>query len=188
MGSPRLHITGASCSGVTTLGRALADKLGVQQVDVDGFYWMPTDPPFTTKRPPEERVRLIRQELPEKGWLLTGSLMGWGDALIKNVSMIVFVDTPTSIRMTRLKNRETERYGDRIKSGGDMFEIHTAFHQWALQYDDPTFSGRNRAKHETWLTVQEAPILCLDGTSTVSHLVSLVIQALSEVAPPEGCS
>lgn len=55
----RIYITGASCAGVTTLGQNLATRLDVQHVDVDDFYWMPTNPPFTTKRPADERVSLI---------------------------------------------------------------------------------------------------------------------------------
>ena len=46
-----IHITGASGAGVTTLGAALAERLGGAQFDVDDFFWMPTVPPFTDKRP-----------------------------------------------------------------------------------------------------------------------------------------
>ena len=90
----RLYLTGASCSGVTTLGRELALLLAVQHLDVDDFYWLPTDPPFTMKRAPEDRVRQIRERQGNSGWVLTGSFDGWGDTLIGNVDLIVFLDTP----------------------------------------------------------------------------------------------
>jgi hypothetical protein len=87
---------------VTTLGKALADQLAVQQLDVDDFYWMLTNPPFTTKRPPEERVNLIRQRQGDDGWILTGSFDGWGDALIDGVDLIVFADhTGTQVMAVR---------------------------------------------------------------------------------------
>lgn len=114
----RIYITGASCSGVTTLGRTLAHRLAVQHLDVDDFYWMPSNPPFTTKRAPEERVRLIRQRQGDDGWVLTGSFDGWGDALIDEADLIVFVYAPTSVRLERLQAREKERFGDRIIPGG----------------------------------------------------------------------
>lgn len=183
MDQPRVHITGASCSGVTTLGLALADKLEVRHMDVDDFYWIPTDPPFTIKRHPEERVRLIRQELPEDGWVLTGSFLGWGDALIGDIKTIVFVDTPTPVRMKRLLERESERFGDRIKPGGDMYETHNAFREWASQYDDPTFTGRSRARHEAWLGAQRVPVLRVNGTRPVGDLVSSVLQEMRGVHP-----
>lgn len=59
----RIYITGASCAGVTTLGRNISTRLGIGQVDVDDYYWMPTNPPFTTKRPPGDRVALMQQAL-----------------------------------------------------------------------------------------------------------------------------
>lgn len=74
----RVYITGASCAGVTTLGQNLAARLGVLHVDVDDFYWMPTDPPFTTKRAAPERVSLMQQRLGNEDWVLTGSCMNWG--------------------------------------------------------------------------------------------------------------
>jgi hypothetical protein len=142
---------------------------------------MLTNPPFTTKRPPEERVNLIRQRQGDDGWILTGSFDGWGDALIDGVDLIVFVVTPTSVRLERLLAREKERYGDRIMPGGDMHEIHVAFHQWASRYDDPTFSGRNRARHEAWLSGQMIPVIRLDGTHEVDNLAMTVTEALTKV-------
>lgn len=74
---------GASCSGVSTLGARLSEHLVVPLLDVDGFYWIPTDPPFTIKRPPEDRVSLIEMRQAETpGWVLAASLVGWGNALV----------------------------------------------------------------------------------------------------------
>ncbi|WP_428696301.1 AAA family ATPase [Stappia sp.] len=173
---PRIYITGASCAGVTTLGAALAERLGLRHFDVDGYYWMPTDPPFTQKRPPDERVRLIAADMEKgEGWVLTGSFDRWGDALIEDVDLIVFVTTPTPLRLERLKARERERFGDRIDPGGDMHEIHTAFADWASHYDEPGFSGRNRARHEEWLGAQSVPVLHIDGSRSVEEARNNVI-------------
>jgi adenylate kinase family enzyme len=71
----RIYITGASCAGVTTLGQNVATLLGLRHVDVDDYFWMPTNPPFTTKRPPSERVSLLQQKSGYDDWVLTGSCM-----------------------------------------------------------------------------------------------------------------
>ena len=72
-----IHIFGASGSGTTTLGRELSRLLGFRLLDTDDFYWMPTDPKFTVKRPPEQRVELMRNELRKPGSaVISGSLMG----------------------------------------------------------------------------------------------------------------
>ncbi|MFL1386133.1 AAA family ATPase [Pseudomonas tritici] len=178
----RIYITGASCAGVTTLGQNLATRLDVRQVDVDDYYWMPTDPPFTTKRPPADRVSLMQQALGDDDWVLTGSCLGWGDALIADAELIVFVITPTSVRLERLDAREMERYGGRIAPGGDMYQIHEAFREWASQYDDPNFSGRNRAWHEAWLSRQAAPVLRVDGMSSAEQMAEDVVQAVSRMS------
>ncbi|WP_333827857.1 ATP-binding protein [Pararhodobacter sp.] len=177
---PRIYLTGASCAGVSTLGALLSQQLDVPQLDVDDFYWMPTDPPFTTKRPPDERVRLIGQQQSEAdGWVLTGSFIGWGDALIDQVDLIVFVQTSTALRLQRLDAREAARHGARILPGGDMHAAHMAFRNWASRYDDPAFSGRNLAQHELWLREQTAPVLRLDGAQPSGALALRVAQMLS---------
>ncbi|WP_122208641.1 adenylate kinase [Pseudomonas viridiflava] len=177
----KIYITGASCAGVTTLGNTLVSLLRIRHLDIDDFYWMPTDPPYTTKRPPEERVVLIQQSLGDDNWVLTGSCMGWGDPLINEADLIVFVVTPTPVRLERLAVREKERFGDRIAPGGDMHEIHVAFRDWASQYDVPTFSGRNRGWHEDWLLKQKAPVMRVDGLNSASEVAADVMQRLLQV-------
>lgn len=178
----RIYITGASCAGVTTLGHNLATRLGIRHVDVDDFYWMPTNPPFTTKRPPSDRVSLMQQALGDDGWVLSGSCMVWGDALIADADLIVFVATPTPVRLERLAARERARFGERIAPGGDMHAIHVAFREWASQYDDPNFSGRNRAWHEAWLSHMAAPILRIDGADSVGAMVTAVVHWVSKMS------
>ncbi|MBF7142901.1 MULTISPECIES: AAA family ATPase [Pseudomonas] len=175
----RICITGASCAGVTTLGQNLAAQLGLRHADVDDYFWIPTDPPFTTKRPVSERVPLIQQALGEDDWILTGSCMGWGDALLTQLDLIVLVVTDTPVRLERLAAREKARFGDRIARGGDMHEIHTGFMEWASQYDNPTFSGRNRAWHEQWLSRQTSPVMRIDGTISTESMTLDVIRGLS---------
>jgi adenylate kinase family enzyme len=78
LGAPRIHITGASGSGVTTLGAALAARLGAAHLDTDFFYWKPTDPPFTVKRETADRpARVVAaMDAAPAGRILSGSLDG----------------------------------------------------------------------------------------------------------------
>ncbi|WP_432354451.1 adenylate kinase [Agrobacterium sp. rho-13.3] len=157
----------------------LSKQFAVPLLDVDDFYWMPTDPPFTIKRPPEDRVRLIKdQQAKNEGWVLSGSFVGWGDTLIENVDLIVFLYTPTAIRLQRLDRREALRYGDRILPSGDMYEGHLAFRDWASHYDSPSFSGRNLEQHNLWLNAQSAPVLRLHGEKDTQALAQTVKTAL----------
>lgn len=178
MTGPRIHITGAACTGTTTLGAALAKALNVPHLDTDDFYWRRTELPYTDKRPAAERLALMRAALGEDGWVISGSLDGWGDALVAEADLIVFLTAPTAVRLARLKTRERRRFGARIEPGGDMEHIHASFLVWAAQYDDSGFTGRSRLRHETWLAEQDKPVLRLDALRPVEELVRRVTRAL----------
>lgn len=59
MAGCRIH-TGASGSGTSTLGPALAGKLAVPHHDTDDDDWLPTDPPYATARPAAARLLLMQ--------------------------------------------------------------------------------------------------------------------------------
>jgi len=174
----RIHITGASGSGTTTLGKALAAALDVPQYDTDTYYWLPTDPPFSEKRPIAERLALLGPLLAHDGWVLSGSVVSWGNPLMRFADTVVFVVTPTDIRMQRLRRRESERYGDAIAPGGRMHAGSQEFLAWASRYDEPDFPSRSRARHEEWLRAIALPVIRVDGTRPVAELVEQVMIAL----------
>ena len=43
-----IHIFGASGSGTTTLGRAIHETFRHAHLDTDNYFWISTDPPYTT--------------------------------------------------------------------------------------------------------------------------------------------
>lgn len=174
----RLYISGASGAGVTSLGAALAAKLHLPHVDVDDDYWYPTDPPFVRSRPSAERVERLGRRLAQGRWVLSGSMDGWGDALIQSADHVVFVDTPTPLRIERIKARESERYGARILPGGDMHGNHLAFLAWAAGYDTGAQAGRSRARHEQWLKQLTVPVLRVSADTPIEQLASRVMAAI----------
>ncbi len=174
----RIHLTGAACSGVTTLGKAIATKLDLPFVDADDHYWAPVDPPYSLKREPTARLASLQSALGNANWVLSGSCGAWGSPITETANLIVFIYTPSPIRMERLKKRESARFGARIEEGGDMYKIHKSFVEWANSYDDPCFGGRSLAGHEYWMSQQKAPILRLDGTLPVSRLLREVLGQL----------
>jgi len=106
MKSRRIHLMGASGAGVTTLGRALADRLALPHHDCDDYFWLPTAPPYRTTRPAADRLRLMREMfLPRHDWVLSGTATGWGDELVAYFDLVVFVVTPRELRLKRLRAR-----------------------------------------------------------------------------------
>ena len=174
-----IHIFGASGSGTSTLGRALAEKTGFRFMDTDDYYWLPAEPMYTLKRPIPERLALMARDLDEcSDAVLSGSLAGWGDPLIPRFTLAVRLVTPTPVRMERLKQREYARYGRRILPGGDLYEQSQAFLAWAAQYDDGLPPLRSRALHDLWQQKLFCPLLTLDGTLPLDELAEAVLQKL----------
>ena len=120
----RIHVTGASGSGVTTLGRTLASAYGLPHHDTDDYFWLPTEPPYRVKREISDRLRLMRELfLPRSGWVLSGSLIGWAKEIEPCFDAVIFISTPTAIRLDRIRQREELRYGVSSTSvGGRHYE------------------------------------------------------------------
>src|SRR5262245_54789240 len=121
----RIHVTGASGSGTTTLAQALANSLALRHLDGDDYYWLPTSPPFQHQRNPSERFTLLHNDIQaNSGVVLSGSVMGWGAEIEESFSLIVFLYLPTELRIARLRQRELERFG----------QVDPAFLKWASEY------------------------------------------------------
>ncbi|OWV32544.1 hypothetical protein B5C34_03160 [Pacificimonas flava] len=177
----KLHLLGASGTGTTTLGRALAQKLGVFHADAADYYWVPTDPPFLRKRSYKERLRLLDLDLDDDaGWVVSGSMMDWGEAVADRADHLIFLTLPTDLRIARLRAREQQRFGARIAPGGDMYQAHENFIRWAEGYDDPSFGGRTRARHEAWLGERDGRVLRLDGAAPIAENLA---RTLARVPP-----
>ena len=175
----RIHILGASGSGTSTLGSALARRLGVPHIDSDTFYWLPTDPPYTTPRAPEERRALLAQRLPVTAhWVFSGAATKWAAPLEPHYDLIVFLRLDPAVRMDRLRRREAARWGARILSGGDMAVLNSAFITWAEAYDTAGSLRRGLATYEAWLADQTAPVQRLDSLAPVEDLVAAVLDRL----------
>src|SRR5215216_4004937 len=139
----RLHILGASGAGTTSLGAALAQRLGHPHVDADSLFWLPTDPPFTTKRPKDERQAMLLRQLPGAGqWVFSGSAPEWAKPVEPFYDLVVFLRLDPAVRMERLRRREAERYVKRIEAGGDMAVASSEFLKWAGAYDTAGASAR----------------------------------------------
>jgi adenylate kinase family enzyme len=176
----RIHILGASGSGTTSLAAAVARGYGHRHLDTDDFYWLRTSPPYREKRPPVERLARLRDALREStSWVLSGSLCGWGDPLIPEFELVVFLTVPTPVRLARLRTREAERYGQHaIAPGGALQEAHVAFLDWAGRYDTGGLEMRSRALHEAWLATVSCPVIRLEGDLPASGQLARIEASL----------
>ncbi|MGQ0741274.1 MAG: hypothetical protein ACT4OG_03120 [Alphaproteobacteria bacterium] len=178
-----VHITGASGSGVSSLGAALAARLGIAHLDTDDFFWLPTDPPYRVIRPVPERLRLLNSAFAAagpQGWVLSGSVSKWADPIVPQFRLVVFLFAPSDVRVARLQKRQSARFGEvppsRQAEGSTARE---RFLAWAASYDTGTGPGRNLRNHEAWLEKLHCPVLRLDATESTERMTDRVVRALN---------
>jgi adenylate kinase family enzyme len=172
-------LLGASGSGTTTVGAALAERLHCTHLDADDYFWEPSDPPFQSPRPIDERQCLLEDDTNDRtSWILSGSICGWGDFLIPSIQLVVFLWVPTEIRLARLRAREESEFGsDALEPGGAMCENHRDFLEWAASYDDADTTTRSMSQHEDWLLRLPCPVLRFEGEAPVETLVQRVLES-----------
>lgn len=103
-------IASASGNGKTTLGRALAERLGVPFVELDalvhGPNWQETSD--------EDLLRLIEPVLRQDGWVIDGTyLRKLGPIVLDSADTVVWLDLPTRVWLPRLLKRSARRISDR---------------------------------------------------------------------------
>jgi hypothetical protein len=173
----KIHVFGAPGAGVSTLGKALAARLGYIHLDVDDYYWFTSDTlPYKRKRNPDHRRSLLSADLERHpAWVLSGSLCGWGDVLIPHFDFVVFCKLDTEKRLERIAAREIARYGDRVLPGGDLHGVYEKFCQWAAEYDHLEGNIRSFRAEMNWLAGLSQPGMELEMDEAVALLVERVL-------------
>jgi adenylate kinase family enzyme len=156
----RIHITGASGAGTTTLASALARARGCRHFDSDDYYWLPTDPPYQHKRDiPERNAMLLADLRRTPACIESGSLVSWSEEITALFDRVVFLWIPEDLRLARLRDREQRELG----------AIDDEFMEWAAGYEHFGPEKRSRAQHESWLARLNCPVLRLEGDMTTAE-------------------
>ena len=176
----KLHLFGASGTGVSTLGGALALALGLPYFDTDDYFWEASDPPFTVRRPSAARDARLAHDLAQApSWIVGGSIVGWGQEWLAAFDLVVFLWLPPALRLQRLHQREHARYGARILADPTQAARTQAFLEWAAGYDDSSTGGtRTLANHGQWLVQFTGSVLELRGDLSVAARVGAVQRRL----------
>ncbi len=175
----KIHIFGSSGSGTTSLGRELAGILNSKHLDVDDFYWKKTDPPFIEKNPLKLRQELILEEIKgHSSWILSGSMDSWCEPFIDDFELAFFLEASSEIREKRLRSRELKNFSKRILKGGDMFEEHEIFIEWALQYETGAQGGRSRVRHEEFIKRLSCKTIRITNEGSTEELIDQALKGI----------
>jgi adenylate kinase family enzyme len=108
-------------------------------------------------------------------WIVSGSLVSWGDPFIARFELVIFLFVPNEIRMARLRVREIERYGAApLAPGGRQHEDYLEFMNWAEKYDTAGAEQRSLYLHNQWLAQMKCPVLRLDGDLTTAARIARI--------------
>jgi adenylate kinase family enzyme len=173
-----IHITGAAGSGTTTLGAAVAREIDAKHLDADDFLWALTEPPFTQRREPLERSAMFDAAIAGvERWVLSGSLLRWGDELMPLFDLVVFLYIPQATRIARLSARERQRYGAKIDPGGSQYESNQVFMALARGYESGESPVNNLANARAWLARLTCPVIEIEGAVALHDNVATVLRA-----------
>jgi adenylate kinase family enzyme len=103
----RIWVIGASGSGKSTLAMALAARLGVPWVELDGLHH---GPGWAEPDPAEFRAT-VAHELARDGWVVDGSYREkLGDMVPEAADTIVWLDLPLRVTVRRMLWRSARRW------------------------------------------------------------------------------
>jgi len=103
----RVLVTGASGNGKSTLGRALAGRLGVPYTELDALHWGPS---WTAANDEELRSRVETVMAASDGWVIDGGYRGaLGDLVWERADTVLWLDQPLHLIMGRLWRRHLRR-------------------------------------------------------------------------------
>lgn len=156
-------IFGPSCAGKTTLGRLLAARLGFPYFDIDDYIWRRDTPkPYTVMYSREEKIGRLMHDISQgEHFVMAGSMSSFHEHFDPLFDFGVFLRCDTEVRIARADRRAAERFGDRIREGGDLFDEHRDFLDKIRRYD--TDGSPNLSEQLVWAKTMGCPVLELRG-------------------------
>ncbi|HEV8654923.1 MAG TPA: shikimate kinase [Candidatus Limnocylindria bacterium] len=111
----RVSVIGTSSgAGKTTLGRKLADRLGVSFIELDALFWQPG----WQKAPIELFRRRVAEHARGDGWVIDGNYTGrLGDLVWQRADTVVWLDLPLRVSLWRTFRRALEG----LRSGEELW-------------------------------------------------------------------
>ena len=105
----RVNVVGTSCSGKTTLARALAERLDVPHVEFDALFW---DRDWTPVPAPLFRAR-VTAALGDGRWVADGGYATVRDVTWSRADTVVWLDYPLPLVLGRWARRTVRRIRSR---------------------------------------------------------------------------
>jgi adenylate kinase family enzyme len=150
----RLQIIGPSCAGKTTLGTALAQRLGLPFTDLDDLYWEPG----WQEAPAPVFAQRLAAATAGPGWVLAGNYLGHTRTVLwPQIDTLVVLDLAFARVMLRAMRRTLQRavLGTPCCNGNTEQLRRVLHHDGVLRYTARTWHQR----HRHYATLPQDPAL-----------------------------
>lgn len=177
-----IMIMGSSGAGKTTLGKMVAEELGFTFVDIDECIWRKdTEIPFSTMYTKSEKISRLMEAISNcEHFVMAGSMNSFHEHFDPFFELVVHLHADTQLRVNRVHEREFKLFGERILTGGDMYEEHQKFLNDSAGYDYGV-GGCTLQKHENWLKSLRCRVLRLNGAHALEKNLKAIVDTYREV-------
>lgn len=168
-----IQICGLNGCGKSTLGKALAEKIGFHFIDNENLYFTRAsiDEPYSNPKSRADVERLLIEEVGRYPDFVFAAVKGdYGKDMISMYDYIVMMEVPKNVRARRVRNRSFQKFGNRMLIGGDLYNQEEAFFQMVDSREDEFI--------ETWLQMVNCPIIRVDGTKPIEDNVEYIIKEI----------
>ena len=157
-----IQICGLNGCGKSTLGRALAERIGFYFIDNENLYFsnLNTDEQYMNPKSRQDVEQLLVAEISKHPNFVFSAVKGdYGNEIIPMYDYVVLIEVPKSVRTYRVRNRSFQRFGNRMLIGGDLYNQEEAFFKW--------------------LKTVKCPIIRVDGTKPIEDNVEYIRHAIN---------
>ena len=162
-------VFGLNGSGKTTLGKELAFKLNYKFMDIEDYYFEHSKVPYSVPRTREECINSLLSDIRKKEKFVLSAVTGdLGREIIKSIKFGIYISAQKDVRLKRIRQRSIERFGDRVKQGGDMYDSEEAFYRMV--------QNRTSDKVDKWLEMVSLQIIEIDGLKSIDENIDYIMQ------------
>ncbi len=167
-------ITGLNSCGKSTVCKLLAKKLHYYSMDVEDYYFIDSDIPYSKFHTYEQTKDLMLNDIEKYNHFVLATVhCDWGKEISSMCKLAVVLKAPRDIRMERIKKREYEKFGDRVLQGGDLYESQQKFHNKVLERGEEQI-----VKQMGFIT---CPVLEIDATLPLYDIVNTIYEKYTQI-------
>lgn len=169
-----IQLCGLNGCGKSTLGRALAERIGFYFIDNEHLYFsrITTDAPYMNPKSRKDVEKLLMAEINKHPDFVFAAVKGdYGKEVMSMYDYVVMIEVPKRIRSQRVRNRSFQKFGNRMLIGGDLHDQEESFFQMIESRQDDYI--------ENWLQTVKCPIIRVDGTKPIEENMNHIIQAIN---------